>query len=378
MRILLLCDSLSNGGAERQMALLATALPAVHERLVCSIDDGPFAQVLRQQGVEVVSLGRRRRIDPSPLLRLARLIFTYRPDVVHCWGWMSTLAAAPPCRLLRIPLIDGTIRSGGVLRRRSSVYWWTARLADQVVANSRSGLAAHPVPRRKGRVIHNGFDATRIPSRVPTARLSDTRFKVVMAARMASEKDFDTFVSAARHLCDEDRIADRWIFLAVGDGAERTRLVEQNEDLVRVGILRFVQPGMDVMDILSAAQVGVLLTNPRVAVEGCSNSILEYMACGLPVICSRGGGNAEVVVEGKTGFFIPPRDWASLVDRLRYLYSHGAEAATMGAEGHRRVARSFSVDRLTQETTLMYREVISKRKPPPAQRDQGAFGNRGA
>lgn len=199
-----------------------------------------------------------------------------------------------------------------------------------------------------------------------------------MAARMASEKDFDTFLSAARHLYDEDRIADRWIFLAVGDGAERARLVEQNEDLVRVGILRFVQPGMDVMDILSAAQVGVLLTDPRMAVEGCSNSILEYMASGLPVICSRGGGNAEVMVEGKTGFLIPPRDWARLVDRLHHLESHREEAIAMGTEGRRRVARLFSVDRLTHETTQMYQEAMTKRNPPPALRDQGAFGNRGA
>lgn len=358
MRILLVCDSLSNGGAERQMALLATALPAVHERLVCSIDDGPFAGVLRQQGVELVSLGRKGRIDPSPVLRLARLIFAYRPDVVHCWGWMSTLAAVPPCRLLRIPLIDGTIRSGGVLSHRSGVYWWTARLADQVVANSRSGLAAHPVPRRKGRVIHNGFDTTRIPSRVAAARLPEERFGVVMASRMASEKDFDTFLSAARHLHDQDLNSGRWIFFAVGDGVERARLMEQHEDLMRAGVLQFVQPGMNVMGTLCTAQVGVLLTDPRMAVEGCSNSILEYMACGLPVICSRGGGNAEVVVEGKTGFIIPPRDWASLVDRLRYLESHRERSTEMGAEGRLRVARLFSTERLARETLKLYWEVV--------------------
>ena len=66
MRILLVCDSLSNGGAERQMALLATALPAVHERLVCSVDDGPFASVLRRQGVEVVSSGAEGANRPIP------------------------------------------------------------------------------------------------------------------------------------------------------------------------------------------------------------------------------------------------------------------------------------------------------------------------
>jgi len=183
-----------------------------------------------------------------------------------------------------------------------------------------------------------------------------------MAARMASEKDFGTFLSAARHFYDEDPSGGRWIFLAVGDGEERARLVKQNEDLVRGDVLQFVQPGMDVMGTLCAAQVGVLLTDPRMAVEGCSNSILEYMACGLPVICSRGGGNAEVVLDGETGFIIPPRDSSNLVDRLRYLESHRTEAAIMGAEGRRRIARLFSAERLARETLKLYREVVTRKE----------------
>lgn len=342
------------------MSLLAEALPPAHERLVCSIDDGPFADVVRQAGIEVVILGRKTRFDPATVGRLTRLIYRYRPDVVHGWGWMSVIASVPACKVLGIPLVDGTIRSGGVLHHRSSAYWWTARLADEVIANSRSGLAAHPVPRKKGRVIHNGLDSGRVCCPASGLAPAGGAFRVVMAARMAPEKDFDTFVAAARQLHVEGRCTGRWTLVAVGDGTNRERLVAENADLVQAGVLEFARPGLDVMGVLGTAHAAVLLTDSRLAVEGCSNSILEYMACGLPVICSRGGGNREVIADGKTGFLIPPQDPQSLVERLSYLESHRAEAARMGAEGRRRVERLFSVENLAAQTLESYREAISK------------------
>jgi glycosyltransferase involved in cell wall biosynthesis len=346
------------------MALLATALPPEHERLVCSIDDGPFAEVLRQEGVGVVALGRGRRLDLSPLVHLGRVIFSYRPDVVHCYGWMGAMASALPCRSLAIPLIDGSIRSGSVLKHRAHMYWLTARVADEVIANSRSGLLAHPVPPRKGTVIQNGFDARRIPTRSALSATIEGGLRVVMAARMNPEKDYRTFIDAARLWAENDLQASKAVFLPVGDGSDRDRLMRSSWDVVEQGYLEFPPPGLDVMGTIAASDVGVLLTDPRLAVEGCSNSILEYMACGLPVVCSRGGGNAEVVVEGQTGFIIPPSDAPSLVERLRYLESHPAEARRMGSEGRSRVMRLFSADRLAEDALRLYRQVITRRRRP--------------
>jgi glycosyltransferase involved in cell wall biosynthesis len=360
MRILLIGDSLSTGGAERQMALLATALPPAHERLVCSIDDGPFSAVLRRQGVEVIILGRRGRRDPSPILGLSHAISSFRPDVVHSWGWMSTIAAVVPCRLHGIPLIDGTIRSGRRPMRHSAVYWWTERLADQVVGNSRAGLAAHPVPRRKGRVVHNGLELVRAADGGHRSQMPGEVFRVVMTARMAPEKDFDTFMQAARRVANADGGKRQWIFLAVGDGVSRERLLEENLDLVDAGAVQFQSPGLDVTAFLRGAHVGVLLSDERMTAEGCSNSILEYMAFGLPVVCSRGGGNAEVVVAGRTGFIIPPRDPACLVECLRYLEAHRDEADRMGALGRHRVVRLFSAERFAEEMLKTYRGALSR------------------
>ena len=66
MKVLLLADSLGNGGAERQMALLAIGLPPEWQRRVCALGGGPFEAYLRAKGITVEVHGRRSRLDPLP------------------------------------------------------------------------------------------------------------------------------------------------------------------------------------------------------------------------------------------------------------------------------------------------------------------------
>ena len=116
-------------------------------------------------------------------------------------------------------------------------------------------------------------------------------FTVIMTGRMEPAKDFTSLVAAARLLTaagDED-----WRFVVVGRGSERERLERQAERLVTSGRLSFVDAGLEVLDHVREADVGVLLTNTAVHAEGCSNSLLEYMSCSLPVICTDSGGQSR-------------------------------------------------------------------------------------
>src|SRR5665647_2960876 len=98
MRVLLLADSLSNGGAERQLALLATNMPDGYEVRVVTMGGGPFVDYLHARGVPVVICERRSRLDASFLPCLWRALVSWCPDVVHSWGWVSTVSAGPVCR----------------------------------------------------------------------------------------------------------------------------------------------------------------------------------------------------------------------------------------------------------------------------------------
>lgn len=360
-KVLFIISSLTNGGAERQLALLASHLPAGWEGWVWAFGGGTYAHVLREDGIQVSVRERRARFDPRPGFSLWRDILQWRPDVVHVWDWMGSAAAGPLCKALNIPLVDGTIRQGSKLSRRAGAQGWLMRWSDYVIANSRAGLAAWTVGSDRGRVIYNGFDWRRLPPAQVYERRSSFPFTVVMVARMEPRKDFGTFFTAARLLATADEGA--WRFLAVGHGPRHTALVDGAGDLVAARVLEFPDAGMEVLPIVRQAHVGVLMSN---ALEGCSNALLEYMACGLPVVCSAGGGSDELVLDGVTGFVVPARDAQALADRLTYLRDHPTRAQRMGEAGRGRVQERFSVEIMVRQTLAVYDNAIRRRARLPS------------
>ena len=116
MRLLVVTDSLGSGGAERQLALTMTHLPEEWDIRCFSLDDGPFATQLREHGVKLDIVERRWRYDPLPFLRLWGLVAGWRPQLVHCWGYMTTLTTFPVYRALGIPFINGRGRGDEILK----------------------------------------------------------------------------------------------------------------------------------------------------------------------------------------------------------------------------------------------------------------------
>jgi len=355
-KVLYLADTLSNGGAERQLALLVKYLPPEWDRRVWSLGGGPFAEAISASGVPVEVHERRWRYDLAPILDLWHTLIRWRPAIVHSWGWVASAAVAPLCRLLRIPWIDGSVRVGWVTREHIFRARCALALADRVIANSEAGLRAWGIPASKGRVVYNGLDPERRSS-ATRSRPMGSPFTVVMAARMSPVKDFASFLQAAG-LVTAQTPGQLWCFLALGAGPSRPALIASASDLIEKGIVSFVDAGLDVFPYLEKADAGVLMTNPDRGVEGCSNTILEYMAWGLPVVCSDGGGNREVVSEGKTGFIVPALNARSLADRLIWLQQHPQVAAEMGQAGAQRLQKEFTVQNLVQKTVSVYEELV--------------------
>jgi glycosyltransferase involved in cell wall biosynthesis len=352
-RVLFLTDSLSNGGAERQLELLVKNLPPEWERRVWSLNDGPYNKIIKESGVEVFLTKRRWRLDVSPAFNLWKLVNVWQPDIIHAWGWMSALAAVPICRLKLIPLINGSIRSGRRPIKRAREQGLTLKLADSIIANSQAGLLAWGIDSKRGRVVYNGFDPLRIPLTNKQV-IRDDRFCVIMTGRMVREKDYSTFFEAAGILSKKEH---GWRFIAVGYGAERLHNLSYAEKVMQNGIVEFPEPGLEVLEWVRKADVGVLLTNPFFHAEGCSNSIMEYMACGLPVICSEGGGNHEIVLDSQTGFLIPPLNPEELANKLFLLRHNLLMQKKMGKMSKDRFTKLFKIERMVNQTVNVYHEV---------------------
>ena len=359
-RVLYLVDALGNGGLERQMTLLAANLPPRWQPYVTALTGGPFAGEMRRLGIPLRITAAAHRFDPRKALALNRLILRLRPDIIHAWGWQSLMLAGPACLLRRPPVIDGTIQSGWVVpqhQRFGHLYhYWTS----YYLPNSRAGMEAYNITPAQGSVVYNGFDEARLPASFPERPVDrgDGRFVYVMIGRMHPDKDYPTVFAAARQL--EQREPGRFQFLAIGDGPLRGQWQRECADLVAAGAVSFPQPGLEVLEHVARADAGVLMTTPPI-VEGCSNAIMEYMACGLPVVAACSGGNPELVRDGESGLLVPPADAAALAEALRRMRADPAMRAHMGQVARQRIREDFSLGRYVDEMVSHYDRLCHDR-----------------
>jgi glycosyltransferase involved in cell wall biosynthesis len=361
-RVLLANVSLANGGLERQLLLLARNLPSWWTVRLWTLEGGPYEESFKEAGIPWRCRRRHWRSDPLPAIDLGFAMRDWRPDIVHAWHWMPAAAAVPSARLLGIPLVDGSIRMGSVPRDRGRPRRSIMRWATVVVANSQAGLDAWRVGPEKGRVVYNAFDEERLRADQQSRASATThdRLTAVMAARMDDpQKDYGVVLEAARLL--EGRSPGTWRFLLVGNQARRSdSLVSAAAGLVDAGVVTFVDAGLEPIGVVRTCDVGVLMTDPAVRAEGCSNAIMEYMACGLPVVCSDTGGSSELVHDGREGYVIAPHDAEGLAARLHVLALHPELRSSMGAAGRRRITREFSVERMVSDYVGIYEDAIER------------------
>jgi glycosyltransferase involved in cell wall biosynthesis len=148
----------------------------------------------------------------------------------------------------------------------------------------------------------------------------------------------------------------------VGDGAERKAL----EEFVAAtpglrGHVRFLGQRSDIPEFLSAIDTYVL---PSLC-EGISNSLLEAMATGLPVVASKVGGNPEVIVEGETGLLFPTGNHRELAAQLVLLYQDFEFRARLARAAVQRVREQFSLEHMVRQYEEMYAGIASGRAAEP-------------
>ena len=361
LRVLHLVDSLRVGGKERQAVELIKGLcsaNAVDMMIVTMGDEQFYVPDIQKLGVPLVYLLRRLRWDPAVFPRLWRILRDFRPDIIHTNSEMAMSYAWPLARLSGIKLINGTIRnafSGSGLR-----WQWhklMLRLADACLANSKAGFASRglPVEGAGHYVIYNGFDMERFESR--SANESEGlgfdlqgRKLVGMVAEFSDYKDFPTFIRAAQEVLAQRKDV---LFIAIGDGKNLDackRMVSPTEECIW-----FLGERKDVEAFVQQMDIGVLCT----FTEGISNSVMEYMAAGKPVVVTNGGGSSELVVNGETGFLVPPSNPRAVAEKLEVLLADAEKARKMGIAGRRRLESQFSLEQLVDGTVQMYQQVLN-------------------
>jgi glycosyltransferase involved in cell wall biosynthesis len=365
MKILHFIDSLRSGGKERQLVELLKGLSA-YNNIICDIAtmsrDIHYPEVLNL-GIKIHYLIRKKKKDLQIFSKLYKLCRELRPDIIHTWGSFPSVFTVPVAKILGIKFINGTIRKAPVKLKLFSEDWIRSKItflfSDKIVSNSLAGLESYNAPSQKSICILNGFDFDRIKNlEKPDSirrRFYITTDKIVgMVATFSRNKDYDTYIKSAQVILQQ---RDDVIFLAIGDGDNLQKLKNFVQPKYKEKI-KFLGRQVNVESIVNTFNVGVLATDNRFHGEGISNTIMEYMALGKPVIATDKEGNRELIIDSVTGFLVRPRDEQAMSGVICRLLDNERLGAEMGRAGRKRIESRFSMERMAQSYVNLYRELL--------------------
>lgn len=368
-RILLVIPTLDRSGAEKQFTLLATGLPRdqFDVRVVALTRGGPYAEDLERHGVPLTILGKRWKFDPFCLRKLSRLIRTWKPDVIHTWlfaansyGRIVAGGTRQPPVIVSERCVD-TWKSGWQLKLDRWQIPRTARLVgnSQSVADFYRG---QQFPSNRIRVVPNGIELPEPASALSPAERDRRRAALCGLPAGAKVMGFVGRLARQKRVIDllwtlvllENVREDAYLVL-VGDGPEREWLERFARDLNVENRVIFLGHRQDIPATLPLFDVFCLSSD----FEGMSNSVMEAMAVGLPVLASDIPANRELVVEGRTGYLIPVGDRAAYARAVLSLFERPDMAENLGNAGRQRMATEFSVPQMIQGYMDIYRDVIA-------------------
>jgi sugar transferase (PEP-CTERM/EpsH1 system associated) len=365
------------GGLENGVVNLINHLPAsAYRHAVVALTEvvPTFSARIQRDNVQFLSLHKPPGHGFKLYPRLLQLFRDWRPAIVHTRN-LAALECQVPAALAGVPVRihgehgrdaddpDGTRRRYQWLRRayRPFVHQQVALSRDlQRYLEDKVGVPPAHVTQ-----VHNGVDVRRF-DRSGSARVAPpgcpftdaSLFVVGTVGRMQTVKAQPLLAHAfVRALQMQPPLRERLRLVMVGDGPLRAE-AQAVLDAASVGHLAWL-PGerADVPDVMLGLDCFAL---PSLA-EGISNTILEAMASGLPVLATDVGGSAELVVAGETGNLVAAGDVEALAAGLVHMAADPAGAAAMGRAGRERVERHFSLPAMVAAYQALYDRLLADR-----------------
>ena len=369
------------GGMHRQVLYLAKHLnKMVFEPIVCTQNspNGGLREEFEKSGCKLIDLDRnsiperKKRFNPFLAFKLLHVLKTEKPHIIF-------LNAAPNLFYFRIArlFIPDTIKQIGSFRALS--FWkgnlkmiyrpldnifakWLYNSSDCTVVNS-NALKDHYskiVKVRKNnpiKVIHNGSDfnfiATKSVSKIrQELGIKLTDIMIIMVARLDPWKDFKTLLEAVKIVINNYK---KVRFFVIGEGKLKLTIEQK---IIQMGLndhIMLIGEKSDIYSYINFCDISVLSTHG----EGCSNTIIESMAFGKPMIATAVGGNPELMGKGKQfGILVPPKEPREFAEAILYLIEDEKKRKEMGMAAKKRIKELCSIKKYISSYEDLFIKVI--------------------
>ena len=361
--------SFGAGGIENGLVNLINRLDSRrYSHLVCCLTEaGTFAKRIQQTNVKMVALHKRAGNDPSVPIRLGRLFRRHAVDIVHLRGWATLVEGLIGVHLshqarvvygfhgktfedVTAPKKRRDLVERVVFPHLNGIFTLTDRMKNDLCRRT-------SVPGEKVTVIHNGVDTQKFRPhrRLGLTRnflgLSDADFVVGCVGRLDAVKDFETLLRGFSRLA---AVSGQARLLIVGDGPlrqwieSRVRAIGLDGRVVMAGFQTDTAPFYRMMDLYVQTSL----------YEGFSNTILEAMAMGLPIVATRVGGNPDIITDNVNGKMIAPGDDESLSDLMIRFWRRRDLGPFYGKNAIKTVDRRFRIEAMVENYDRAYTKLL--------------------
>ncbi len=357
IKILYLIDKLGLAGAQKHI-----------REVVRGLDKDRFEPTL----ITLEELGVKRIYGLSGISGLSKLVNLIKKekfDVVHTYLFSENILGSIATKIAGTPIIITSRRDTGMLCQgrwqHILAYKFTNRWVDNIVCVS---TAVRDVVKRKEKVsndklvtIYNGVDAGKLQGHKNTRAqvkgslgVKEDEFVVGMVANFSWIKGHEDFIEAAKIVSDE---MPNTKFLLIGDGSNKERIADNVKRLgIRNNVL-FLGKREDVPELLSTMDVSVNASYS----EGMSNTLLESMAAGVPIVATAVDGNIETVIGGHAGLLVPPKNPQAMASAILKILKDKNLAQQMCENGREAVQGKFALKTMLKNMEGLYSDLLKPR-----------------
>jgi glycosyltransferase involved in cell wall biosynthesis len=361
--ILYLSTSSGPGGAERVISNLASSLdPERFRAILCLFRPGWIQERSESRGVGTHIIPTHGMTDWRWALRFNRLLRQEQVDLIHAHEFDANVQGTFVAAMSGVPLV-GTVHGKNYFWekfRRRVAYRWVSRRATMVAVSQnlkefvmeKVGISPDRI-----KVIYNGVDALPYCDRTDVEqcrkelRIPQNDHLVGVVGNLYPVKGHQYLIDGIPAVLKK---CPNTSFVFAGRGQLEPELKEQVHRLGLDKRVHFLGLRQDIPRILAMLDVFV---QPSLS-EGLSMAILEAMIAGKPVVATQVGGNPELVLEGETGFLVPPRDSQALASSLVTLLTNKEQAAQLAEKGKSRAAGQFSLETMVRAYQALYDECL--------------------
>ncbi|WP_298488569.1 glycosyltransferase [uncultured Maribacter sp.] len=369
MKITFVLDTFGGGGKERRCLQLLQGLNKqgyTDIQIIIVNNDVAYEELyLVDAQLHIIDRKKRGLNILQTFIILYYLLRKFNSDIVQVWGVFSTFFINPIRCIMRFKYIGSYVANCNKPKKFSIENFnirLNSLLSNYVIGNSEAGIKAYSIPRRKAKVIYNGFNEERyINNDFNKVKFKEdigvsSTYVVSMIARLDANKDQETFILAAKEIIRKRKDVT---FLIIGGGPNLEylqTLITEFESLY----IYFLGFRSDVENILSITDVSVLCTNPSKHKEGVSNAIMESFAFGVPVIATNDGGTPEIVETDVNGFLIEEHNSQILSERICEILNNEKLKIKLSHAAKSTIKTKFSLNNMTTQYVDMYNLLLDK------------------